>query len=483
MVFARNGRFRVMVAVVALALGCLAVGIWIHHRLIIAQIHTAGQRSAALRLSRQTESTRRALLAVLEPDSAGQRRSLAELRALFESDRADVGWLLADPQWNVVAVLREAEGMAEADLAADGKLSWRPISTPDENPSDCLTGLVKVGKHRHVAVAVPESSGEWYLVAHQPLGAPSVGVSGLIGPMRIGALTAWFWAGALSTIVVYLLVTRFFDRLQRERSSAEAKALQWVQSLVCTRDAILCSLASLAESRDEGSERHLDRVALYARRLASALRDHPRFRDQVTQKFIELLGAASMLHDIGKIGIEDAILFKPGPLTRNERKRMEQHTVLGDRYLARVEQRLGDSAVIRMARQIALRHHERWDGKGYPDGLAGEQIPLAARIVAIADVYEALTNLRDYKPPYSHQRCIKIIQEGAGKQFDPDLVAAFLEIEPGLRQFAFVGAGEGPLDEDGSPARPSDPDQCAGLVRTMQLLDPDWAPPLPARGS
>jgi len=302
--------------------------------------------------------------------------------------------------------------------------------------------------------------------------------------LRGAALIGCVWTSTLLAITVYLVISKVDDRLREQRGRFEAESLRRIGSLVRTRDAIIFGLASLAESRDEVTGRHVERVSFYASRLAAAATQHPKFRDAVTPQFIQLISVAAVLHDVGKVGIEDAILFKPGRLTDAERARMQFHSTLGGKYLADIERRLGHSDVIHMAREIALSHHERWDGKGYPDGRVGDETPLAARVVAIADVYEALTSLRDYKPPYSHQRSVDIIRGEAGKQFDPDLVEVFLQIEGLYRRFVFKFGDDEFRDLDSAAKGPETgradpPEECAGLVAAMKILDENWTVPVP----
>ena len=164
-----------------------------------------------------------------------------------------------------------------------------------------------------------------------------------------------------------------------------------------------------------------------------ALRRHEEFSEQITPALVQWIGVSSALHDIGKVGIEDAILRKPDKLTPAERLRMQEHARIGEECLLEIERQLGQSNFLRMAREIAAAHHERWDGRGYPYQIAGEEIPLAARIVAIADVYDALSSQRVYKPAMPHEQCVELIRSEAGGQFDPRLVAVFLEMEPVLK--------------------------------------------------
>jgi HD-GYP domain-containing protein (c-di-GMP phosphodiesterase class II) len=256
--------------------------------------------------------------------------------------------------------------------------------------------------------------------------APAAELSSLL---LESSVIAWGWISALLGIASYMLIARLHDRMIIRQAAAEADSLRYVQSLVRTRDAVIFGLAHMAECRDPMIGRHLERVSHYASRLASAARKHDRFRNHLTSEFIQHIGVASLLHDIGKVAIEDSILFKAGPLTQAERTRVQDHSAIGGKFLLDMERRLGGSPMLQMAREIVESHHERWDGRGYPAGLSGETIPLAARIVAIADVYEALASPRDYKPPIAHKTAMGIICREAGTQFDPDLVEILKEIE------------------------------------------------------
>ena len=196
-----------------------------------------------------------------------------------------------------------------------------------------------------------------------------------------------------------------------------------------TREVALFSLAKLAESRDPETGHHLERVQAYSRVLAQKLAQSPKFRGQIDPEFIRLVYLTSPLHDIGKVGIPDCVLRKPGRLSDTEFAIMKTHTTLGADTLDAALKRFPDARFLKVARDIAATHHERWDGSGYPQGLAGEAIPLCGRIVAVADVYDALTSKRCYKDAYSHHVARSIIAGDAGSHFDPDIVEAFLEIE------------------------------------------------------
>ncbi len=192
-----------------------------------------------------------------------------------------------------------------------------------------------------------------------------------------------------------------------------------------TTDIALLTLAKLAESRDSATGIHLERMAAYSRILAQSLKDGP-YSHLVDELFVNWLFKSSPLHDIGKVGIPDAILRKPGPLTSEETLLMHTHTQIGGDTLRSVLQRYSGRTFLNMAMEIAYSHHEHWDGGGYPAGIAGEDIPLAARIVALADAYDAITSARPYKPAYSHGQAVRRISADRGKHFDPVVVDCFL---------------------------------------------------------
>ena len=203
-----------------------------------------------------------------------------------------------------------------------------------------------------------------------------------------------------------------------------AKELEFIQ------DVTILALASLAETRDNETGNHLRRTQHYLLALAEHLQRHPRFSLELTRTHIELIFKSAPLHDIGKVGIPDAILLKPGKLTAEEFEIMKTHTTLGQQAIEHAEQQMGRSApFLAFAKEIAVSHQEKWDGSGYPQGLAGDRIPISARLMAVADVYDALVSLRSYKPPMSHEQAYRIIVEGRGTHFDPDVVDAFVAVE------------------------------------------------------
>jgi response regulator RpfG family c-di-GMP phosphodiesterase len=195
------------------------------------------------------------------------------------------------------------------------------------------------------------------------------------------------------------------------------------------RTATILGLAKLAEYRDEGTGTHLERIREYARILAQELAMNPKFSDRVDQEYIDDIYQSSILHDIGKVGTPDALLLKPGELTKEEFDIIKRHTLMGGNAIKAIESQIEGKSFLAMGKEIAFNHHEKWDGSGYPRGLKGKAIPLSARIIALADVYDALTTKRFYKEAYSHAKAKNMITELKGKHFDPEIVDAFLAVQ------------------------------------------------------
>ncbi len=218
-----------------------------------------------------------------------------------------------------------------------------------------------------------------------------------------------------------LLQSKALNEAEKRRLIADRQA-----DSLRARNTLIFALAKLAESRDTDTGEHLERIAAYCRVLAEQLRAT---NPTLTDAWILNLQLASSLHDIGKVGIPDNVLLKPGRLTPEERTVIERHPIIGAEALDAIIARDRGDVLLRMARNIAASHHERWDGKGYPAGLAGEAIPLEARIVSVADVYDALTSKRVYKPAMPHEEAVRAIVGGRGTQFDPRIVDALIQSE------------------------------------------------------
>ncbi|MDN3613755.1 MAG: HD domain-containing phosphohydrolase [Vibrio gallaecicus] len=196
-----------------------------------------------------------------------------------------------------------------------------------------------------------------------------------------------------------------------------------------TRDVAIVSLSALAESRDNETGAHILRTQEYVKVLAEHLSLSDKHSSLLSPQYIELLYKSAPLHDVGKVGIPDNVLLKPGKLTDEEFEIMKGHPKIGAEALSIAEKQLGSSSFLRVAKEISLTHHEKWNGSGYPNQLSGEDIPLSGRLMALADVYDALISKRIYKPAFSHDKAKSIILEGNGTHFDPQVVDAFLAVE------------------------------------------------------
>lgn len=224
-------------------------------------------------------------------------------------------------------------------------------------------------------------------------------------------------------------------RLQDHAQQLESQVAAQVRIISAGHESTIFAMSKLAESRDPETGLHLERMREFCRILALGLREQPEYSAYISERYVHALYAASPLHDIGKVGIPDHILLKPGRHTPEEKLIMEQHTLIGAETLRAVHREHPHNDLVELGIQIAASHHERWDGKGYPAGRAGEDIPLSARILALADVYDALRAQRIYKPAFSHAEARVFILNGEGTHFDPAVVTAFRRSE---EQFAAV---------------------------------------------
>lgn len=235
------------------------------------------------------------------------------------------------------------------------------------------------------------------------------------------------------------------DRLLEYKNQLELKVAERTEQVVLTQQVTVFSLAKLAESRDNDTGDHLERMRSYARILAAEVVALDKHRGQHNGTYVDEIFKSTPLHDIGKVGIPDRILLKPGKLTPEEFDVMKKHTTIGGDTLEAADREAGRDSFLAMGRDIAYYHHEKWDGSGYPFGLAGENIPLCARIAALADVYDALSARRPYKEPFEHEKCRAIILEGRGTHFDPDVVDAFVTLEKKFLEIRDAFQGDGRL--------------------------------------
>lgn len=239
----------------------------------------------------------------------------------------------------------------------------------------------------------------------------------------------------VSPPIVLARVKNHLD-LKKYRDSLEDMVQERTKELLLTQEVTIESLGTLAEYRDPETGGHIKRTQNYVRVLAEHLKHHPKFTSYLNEDTISLLYKSAPLHDVGKVGVPDKILHKPGKLEPEEFDEMKKHTIYGFNAMKRAELKLGFNSFLRLAGEIAYTHQEKWDGSGYPQGLAGEEIPISGRLMAIADVYDALISKRVYKPPFSHEKAVAIIREGKGKHFDPEMVDVFLEVSEEFREIA-----------------------------------------------
>lgn len=234
----------------------------------------------------------------------------------------------------------------------------------------------------------------------------------------------------LTRIRNHLALKAASDFLRDRNSYLEQEVRRRTRELSLIQDATIVAMASLAETRDNETGNHIRRTQMYLRALARHLQNHPRFAAQLSDENIDLMYKSAPLHDIGKVAIPDRILLKPGKLNPAECEIMKTHTTLGRDAINRAEALFGGvSSFLRFAKEIAYSHQEKWDGTGYPLGLAGERIPLSARLMAVADVYDGLISRRVYKPSRSHSEAVEVLRAASGTHFDPDILDAFLELE------------------------------------------------------
>ena len=263
----------------------------------------------------------------------------------------------------------------------------------------------------------------------------------------------------LARVKIHLALKAHADFLRDKSDFLEAEVSKRTREVLAIQDVTILAMATLAETRDldtgnhirrtdsrDGRRNcrrdldtgnHIRRTQHYVKALAAKLRTHPRFASVLTDNYIQMLFKSAPLHDIGKVGIPDRILLKPGRLTPEEFEIMKTHTTLGRDAIEHAEIQLGMPVeFLSTAKEIALSHQEKWDGSGYPQGLAGEAIPLSARLMAVADVYDALISRRVYKNSVPHEQAVAIIQEGRGVHFDPDITDAFVELQESFRAIA-----------------------------------------------
>lgn len=233
----------------------------------------------------------------------------------------------------------------------------------------------------------------------------------------------------LARVNTHLRLRRMQRELRQHNLYLKDLVREQVQEISDSQLATIIAVSKLAEHRDDETGQHINRTRTFCRRLAEQLQACPDFEEEITDEFIDNIYYAAPLHDIGKVGIPDSILLKPGKLTAEEFEIAKTHVQIGVRTLETVQKQYPKNGFIEIGVALTGTHHEKWDGSGYPNGLAGKEIPLSGRIKALAEVYDALRSKRPYKEPFSHEKSCRIIREGKGTHFDPAVVDAFDAIE------------------------------------------------------
>lgn len=348
----------------------------------------------------------------------------------------ETGMLRCHPQWRTHPEVRSLE-ISETRLLGFhgtmllGELFHEGGSVESTDPQFSGYATLDDGTHL-IAARLLDGLSATLLVLQRERNV-SAAAQQLLQPVKNIGLGVVTLITLLGLFVNSLILQNYEERLAGSNQRLERLVKMRTKSLVKTRNAIIFGLAKLAESRDTDTGEHLERIRRYVTLLAERLAKHDR---SIDRDFISNLAFASSLHDIGKVGIPDAVLLKPGRLDAQERKIIEQHPAIGRKCLEAIQEQLGNDDFLEMARMIADSHHERWDGEGYPRRLKEEKIPLAARIVALADVYDALTTKRPYKDAMSHTKATEIILHGKGSHFDPRIVDAFLASQKEFEQIA-----------------------------------------------
>lgn len=348
-------------------------------------------------------------------------------------------------------MLRELDTCPSLCIQCRADVGWRCGGVHEQNSSSSSIRLPVAGLTAAATLAVPTLTWFGFAVA----GAPLFGLA----PAGIVLGTLWLLHHHLQGLrarlhAAEMALAEHAARTSQQRldlAASERRVLDHERGLEAAHEATAYALAKLIEMRDPGTGAHLERVRAYVRVLTTQLAGTPQYRAAITDSFVDALYAASPLHDLGKIAIADGILLKPGKLTPEEFASMKRHTTIGARTLREASRRAGRNVFLEIGHELALYHHERWDGSGYPFGLARTQIPLGARIVALADVYDALTSQRCYKRAFSHEEARAYVVAESGRHFDPDLVEAFLQRERDFLRIRAAITSDVPLYGEDAP--------------------------------
>ncbi len=329
----------------------------------------------------------------------------------------------------VIAGLPHMLGVAVWNRA--GKEIYKSGAPPDYRMGDSAMKRALSGAPAY-AMAAPKGANSEDYSFFVPIPGGEGRVSGIFAAKEADSqfqddlsradISIFIVVGVAGLLLYVALFGLYYDAYRRQNLTASR--------LSQTHDSVIFAMSSLSNLRDQETGGHLERTAEYVRILASRLRRHPVFSEYIDDEYVDTLSKVAPLHDIGKVGISDSILKKPGKLEREEFEEMKRHSALGADLLHIARIKLPFSSSLELAEEITRHHHERWDGSGYPDGLSGEAIPLSARIMAIADVYDALRSERRYKPGSSHDEAMAAIERGSASHFDPRIVGVLRDIHP-----------------------------------------------------
>lgn len=348
----------------------------------------------------------------LTPDSAGNLQG--KIRVLIVDDTPDNVWFLAEALMEICVIQVARDGASALKIVSQPpmpEIILLDVQMPGMDGYEVCRHLKNYAETRDIPVIFVTAMSE---ASNEAKGLKYGGADYIHKPFDPAIVRAR---------------VRNLAELKRYRDSLHEIIQAQTRALRKTQVGTIMALADLAEWRDPETGEHIKRTQEYVQCISRELAKNPKYTSILTPEFIEMLYMCAPLHDMGKVSISDSVLLKPGKLTPEEFSIMQKHCEFGAQILKRSLDRIGDDPFLEMAYQVARWHHDRWDGAGYPDGLAGEAIPISARIMSVADVYDALISRRPYKAPMSHELAVQIITDDSGKRFDPDVVAAFLQVQ------------------------------------------------------
>lgn len=417
---------------VCLLIALLWFGAWLERglgNLVTERILTASQQMATqivqiVRLMEIEDAT---------PGSPGWER----MQKLIEDTKLPTGGYLCVIRNDDGKVLCHPELRIKPELAQttfDDLLSSRGMSAESHSTNKLPPQWVRLSDGSYMLDTIEMPWLNARMLVHQPEEPMRSAVMDYISNVRTIGTIVVVVVVILSALVTLVIAQRYESRLLQINLGLESQVARRSAALLRSRDAVIFGLAKLAESRDGETGEHLERIARYTEVLARQVSS--KLTPGGDEDWVQTLASTAVLHDIGKVGIPDAVLRKPSALTDEERETIEKHPFIGGDTLMEIKRRWGEDPFLVTASQVCFGHHERWDGTGYPFGLKAENIPVAARIVALADVYDALTSERAYKDAMAHDQARQMITEASGTQFDPMVVQAFIAVEDLFKQIA-----------------------------------------------